>query len=90
MSLSSARQNGRNDHLSSELTPKVMNVLALAARRMTVENAATEVHMNSPMGEWRKHPDAQPFIGMVVSENFLHAKNLALSKSQRIIEILNN
>ena len=43
MSLSSVRQNGRKDHLSSELPPKVMTALALAAGGMTFENAAAEV-----------------------------------------------
>tara|TARA_B100001250_G_scaffold233437_1_gene200416 strand:+ start:207 stop:527 length:321 start_codon:yes stop_codon:yes gene_type:complete len=38
--------------------------------------------------KWRKHPDAQPFLEMVLSENFAPEKNLALSKAQRMIEIL--
>ena len=47
MSLSSARQNVRKDHLSSELPQNVMTVLALAAREITFEDAATEVYMSS-------------------------------------------
>ena len=89
MSLSSVRQNGRKNHLSSELPPKVMTALALAAGGMTFEDAAAEVDMSSDaLRKWRKHPDSQPFLEMVVSENFAPAKNLALSKAQRMIEIL--
>ncbi len=89
MSLSSARKNWRKDHLSSELPQKLMTVLALAARGMTFEDAATEVHMSSnTLHKWRKHPDAQPYYGIVKIENFLPAKNSALRKSQRIMYIL--
>ena len=89
MSLSSVRQKGRKNHLSSELAPKVMTPLALAAGGMTFEDAAAEVDMSSDaLRKWRKHPESQPFLEMVVSENFAPAKNLALSKAQRMIEIL--
>ena len=89
MSLSSVRQNSRKDHLSSELPPKVMTALALAAGGMTFEDTAAEVDMSSDaLRKWRKHPDSQTFLEKVVTENFAPAKNLALSKAQRMIEIL--
>ena len=47
MSLSSVRQNGRKNHLSRKLPPKVMTALALAAGGMTFEDAAAEVDMSS-------------------------------------------
>ena len=66
-----------------------MTTLALAAGGMTFEDATSEVQMSSDaLRKWRKHPDAQPFLEMVLSENFAPEKNLALSKAQRMIEIL--
>ena len=56
---------------------------------MTFEDAASEVDMSSNvLRKWRKHPYSQPFLEMVVSENFAPVKNLALSTAQRMIEIL--
>ena len=51
MSLSSVRQNGRKDHLSSELPPKVMTALAFAAGGMTFEDASAEFRCFAKMAK---------------------------------------
>ena len=66
-----------------------MTALSFAATGLSWSDAAAEVDMSSDsLEKWRKHPDSQPFLEMVVSKNFAPAKNLALSKAQRMIEIL--
>ena len=90
MTLSAAtRQNGRTHHLASELPPKVMTALSLAATGMSWSDAAAQVNMSTEaLRKWRHHPDSQGFLETVVRENLVVSKNLAISKSQRMIEIL--
>ena len=49
MTLASARQSGRTPHLSSQLTPKVMTALSLAATGLSWSDAAAEVGMIMPL-----------------------------------------
>lgn len=89
MSLASVRQNGRTPCYKSKLTPKVMTALSLAATGMSWSDAAAEVNMTAEgLRKWRKHPDTQPFLERVVTENLLCAKHTAISHSKRAVEVL--
>ena len=88
MTLASARQSGRTPHLSSQLTPKVMTALSLAATGLSWSDAAAEVGMSTEaLRKWRHHTDSQPFLERVVTENLVCAKNTAISKAIRMIDI---
>ena len=88
MSLSSVRQSGRTPHLSSQLTPKVMTALSLAATGLSWSDAAAEVGMRTEaLRQGRHHPDSQPFLERVVTENLVCAKNTAISKARKMIDI---
>ena len=79
----------KKEHLSSKIPPKVLTALATAATGLSFEDAARGVNMSADaLRKWRHHPAAQGFIETVVRENLVVAKNLALSKAQRMIEIL--
>ena len=88
MTLASARQSGIKPHLSSQLTPKVMTALSLAATGLSWSDAAAEVGMSTEaLRKWRHPPDSQPFLERVVTENLVCAKNTAISKARRMIDI---
>ena len=66
-----------------------MTALSLAGTGMSWSDAAAEVNMTSEaLRKWRKHPDTQPFLERVVSENLLCAKHTAISHSKRAVEVL--
>ena len=68
MTLTSARQSGRTPHLLSQLTPKVMTALSLAATDLSWSDAAAEVGMSTEaLRKWRHHPDSQTFLEKVSS-----------------------
>ena len=88
MSLSSVRQSGRTPHLSSQLTPKVMTALSLAASGLSWSQAAAEVGISSEaLRKWSHHSDSQTFMERVVTENLVCAKNTAISKARKMIDI---
>jgi len=88
MSLSSFRQSGRTPNLSSQLTPKVMTALCLAASGLSWSHAAAEVGISSEaLRKWSHHSDSQPFMERVVTENLVCAKNTAISKARKMIDI---
>ena len=51
-------------------------------------DAAAEVGMSTEaLRKWRHHPDSQPFLERVVSENLVCAKNTAISRARKMIDI---
>ncbi|WP_269615930.1 helix-turn-helix domain-containing protein [Prochlorococcus marinus] len=66
-----------------------MTAISLAATGMSWSDAASKVNMTSEaLRKWRKHPDTQPFLERVVTENLLCAKHTAISHSKRAVEVL--
>ena len=79
---------GRTPPLSNQLTLKVKTALSLANTGLCWADAAAEVGMSTKvLRKCRHHPDSQPFLERVVTENLVCTKNTALSKAIRMIDI---
>tara|TARA_B100000700_G_C14413971_1_gene564970 strand:- start:156 stop:332 length:177 start_codon:yes stop_codon:yes gene_type:complete len=58
MTFALARQSERTSHLSSQLTPKGITSLSLAAIFMSWSAAATQLNMSTKVQQkWLHHPD---------------------------------